>query len=641
MINFKAYSKNGSINHSVLTDANLPEKKLFNSNLQMPETGINNNPIAPRIMNKNHRILFQENQRYELEKLRRTEVKKIIQFLYSIQFPIRLINKIIRRFNYFKVIKLYEIFNRKKNITYNLLTHAGTIEPSPKEILNKKVISFIEAGSTSGKNKFTSDSSASSAFLANKNIYSEPVNISSEQISKIQKTSSAPVGIYALPVKSGDSAIESLNKDKNIQPSLNNKVGTIKFFIESLSKFNADIANNQFLLYNYNKSNKFTTYPFEKINKLLTMSFLGMGCFISKPNIQILYKPSYNYQGTDQLLIKNKKDQLLRAPKISDIINFWSKNKLVADSSAPNKAIPLTFGNKVTHYHKKVNIQLFYYVRSENPIFTLLNQLSSKYNHIQRLMMKIFNSEISLDTGVIQNTPSVQENRLQTKNKMIEYLTEMKTKIRNEQKSIIKKNILRKYTNKFKYLGDRLSTIFDAEVELELIRLNKPYYNSYILVQNLSVESYINRFVKLVSDLFYKISFIQNLSTKKNSVSSATQDKLNSTHLADSEQSESRQIIKTLQEIQYLSLRRGGDPRSEGKELENKNNYSFPSYLTGMSIKLGGRTFKQRIVPRMTQKRIQKGSLNRSRVLYFDRARFTGKTKRGAYSFTVKMGHAF
>ena len=93
--------------------------------------------------------------------------------------------------------------------------------------------------------------------------------------------------------------------------------------------------------------------------------------------------------------------------------------------------------------------------------------------------------------------------------------------------------------------------------------------------------------------------------------------------------------------IKYLSLKREGESRSEDKELENKNNYSFPSYLTGMSIKLGGRTFKQRIVPRMTQKRIQKGTLNKKNVLFLDRARFISKTKKGTYNFTVKMGHAF
>ena len=68
---------------------------------------------------------------------------------------------------------------------------------------------------------------------------------------------------------------------------------------------------------------------------------------------------------------------------------------------------------------------------------------------------------------------------------------------------------------------------------------------------------------------------------------------------------------------------------------------SAPSYLSGINIKLAGRTFRQRVVPRMTVKRIQKGSLTNVNVQFIDKARFTSKTRRGAYSFTVTLGHVF
>ena len=70
---------------------------------------------------------------------------------------------------------------------------------------------------------------------------------------------------------------------------------------------------------------------------------------------------------------------------------------------------------------------------------------------------------------------------------MDQYLTEVKDNIRDEQKNVIKLNILRKYTTQFKHLGENLASLFNGEVELELIRLKKPYNNSHILVQNLSV----------------------------------------------------------------------------------------------------------------------------------------------------------
>ena len=68
---------------------------------------------------------------------------------------------------------------------------------------------------------------------------------------------------------------------------------------------------------------------------------------------------------------------------------------------------------------------------------------------------------------------------------------------------------------------------------------------------------------------------------------------------------------------------------------------SFPSYLSGVNIKLAGRTFRQRVIPRMTVKRSQKGSLSNINVQFIDRARFTGKTRRGSFSFTVTLGHVF
>ena len=627
MINFKAYSKKGSINNSVITDSNLLDKNLLDSKLQISETRINNNPT--RSASLNQRILFQKNQIQELNKLRRTDIKKMIRFLYNIQVPIRLIKKIIRKFNYFKVIKLYQIFNKKRNITYNLLTQAGIIEPSSKEILNKKINAFIQKRKNENKHKsqFQIKKTLNNLNTLQKSFFalkSENSTISSNQIARIQK---APIGLFASPntiMNSDYNSIKNLNIDQNppIQYNFKNKVGAIKFFIESLSKFKADIANNQFLIYNFNRANKFTTYSFDEAIKLLKISFLRMGCFISKPNIQVVYNPSVNIQRHNPFMIDNQKNRSLQTDKISDLINFWSKNKLA--TLPENKNTSLIFKTNLNNYYKKINIQLFYYVRSENTLENYFTQISSKYNLIQNLMMIILKSEKSFDTQEISATSSLQtrgDYNLEIKNKMIEYLSEMKTKIRNEQKMIIKQNILRKYTKQFQYLGDQLSILFNAEVELELIRLYKPYHNSHILVQNLSVESYINRFVKLVSNLFHKISFIQNLSAKKNN--------------SNSIKNESHKISQVLDEINYLSL------KSTGKELDTKINYSFPSYLTGMNIKLGGRTFKQRIVPRMTQKRIQKGSLNKSKVLFFDRARFTGKTKRGAYSFTVKMGHAF
>ena len=67
----------------------------------------------------------------------------------------------------------------------------------------------------------------------------------------------------------------------------------------------------------------------------------------------------------------------------------------------------------------------------------------------------------------------------------------------------------------------------------------------------------------------------------------------------------------------------------------------FASILTGVNIKLGGRLMRGKIVPRRTVKKIQYGSLARSKSNYVSTATLTQKNKRGSFSFTVSIGHKF
>jgi hypothetical protein len=73
--------------------------------------------------------------------------------------------------------------------------------------------------------------------------------------------------------------------------------------------------------------------------------------------------------------------------------------------------------------------------------------------------------------------------------------------------------------------------------------------------------------------------------------------------------------------------------------LDLKN--SSLSYLSGMNIKLAGRLMTQSIRPRFTVQSLQEGSLARVKVHYIEKSRFTGKNKRGAFSFTVTISHVF
>jgi len=150
----------------------------------------------------------------------------------------------------------------------------------------------------------------------------------------------------------------------------------------------------------------------------------------------------------------------------------------------------------------------------------------------------------------------------------------------------IKNNLLINNNDKLQSLCLNLSKIYKKPVELELDRLHYPYYDSNILSNMIGL---ISNIVKL------------------------------------------RFIIKNLFKIAQIK-----------KNNNFINKYSIiPSYLSGFKIRVAGRLLTQRVVPRLTVKTIQRGTLARGKAQFVDSARFTNKNKRGSFSITVTMGHIF
>jgi len=90
----------------------------------------------------------------------------------------------------------------------------------------------------------------------------------------------------------------------------------------------------------------------------------------------------------------------------------------------------------------------------------------------------------------------------------------------------------------------------------------------------------------------------------------------------------------------FKDKNRGGEgSHIEGVTHLNRLKALRLSYLSGMNIKLAGRLMTQSIRPRFTVQSKQEGSLARVKVHFTERSRFTGKNKRGAYSFTVAISH--
>ena len=149
------------------------------------------------------------------------------------------------------------------------------------------------------------------------------------------------------------------------------------------------------------------------------------------------------------------------------------------------------------------------------------------------------------------------------------------------------KNKLLKINNdKLQSLCLNLSKIYKKPVELELDRLHYPYYDSNILSNMIGL---ISNIVKL------------------------------------------RFIIKKLFKIAKI------------KKTNNFINKSsiIPSYLSGFKLRVAGRLLTQRVIPRLTVKTIQRGTLARGKAQFVNSARFTNKNKRGSFSITVTTGHIF
>jgi hypothetical protein len=72
----------------------------------------------------------------------------------------------------------------------------------------------------------------------------------------------------------------------------------------------------------------------------------------------------------------------------------------------------------------------------------------------------------------------------------------------------------------------------------------------------------------------------------------------------------------------------------------NRNSNTL-AVVSGINLKKGGRLMTQSIVPKLTSKIIQIGSINRANTDFVTTSRYTAKNKRGAFSITVTMGHKF
>lgn len=148
--------------------------------------------------------------------------------------------------------------------------------------------------------------------------------------------------------------------------------------------------------------------------------------------------------------------------------------------------------------------------------------------------------------------------------------------------------------SKLELLCSHLSKFYNKPVELELDRIYKPYFDSNILANLIGIISKTKKLRFIVREL------------------------LNTSNLGNSKN----------MNMNY-------------NYAKNNNDNLFNSFISGINLRVAGRLLSQRVVPRMSVKTIQRGTLARGKTNLVNTARFTDKNKRGAYSITVTLGHVF
>jgi hypothetical protein len=354
--------------------------------------------------------------------------------------------------------------------------------------------------------------------------------------------------------------------------------------------------NYLYLYLNKNTNNKFSIFePKTKINT----SFTPLTLFATQPT---------STQVSDQLTLSYPQEQGLGkenpnlvgaygpasfsngGTKIDDkiqinkntikLLNLSSQSGCVNDGIGPAKA-DTTVGNTT----KVNNIKLYKYL---NSIFEYKNEIV-KYQNIVYQFNKNNKVKQNSSVGNNKNVFTLLESTFLSMSSLISkpFIIITPNKVVIQLFYYLNNNQLLNINNdKLQSLCLILSKIYKKPVELELDRLHYPYYDSNILSNMIGL---ISNIVKL------------------------------------------RFIIKKLFTIAKIK-----------KTNKFSNKFSIiPSYLSGFKIRVAGRLLTQRVIPRLTVKTIQRGTLARGKAQFVDSARFSNKNKRGSFSITVTMGHVF
>lgn len=251
----------------------------------------------------------------------------------------------------------------------------------------------------------------------------------------------------------------------------------------------------------------------------------------------------------------------------------------------------------------KLIIEILYYITiPNNNIFKWYNFIFKTkrliaYNYInaaQQSENEDDNFKLNLKK-LSQKIKELKRKRLRVRkwNKFIKIILKKNSIIRQMLFNLNKTNITSLYYNKFTILFKLLSSYFKKPIELNLIRLHKADYDSNILAKLFFLI--LKR--KNIKSAIRKIYF-------KNKIGILINDK----------------------DVNLIGAKK--------KKLAK----FIPAYISGLYVHIGGRLLREKIVPKKTTKKFEKGAIATGKVNFLDTARISKKNKKGA--FTIKIAFA-
>jgi Mitochondrial ribosomal protein (VAR1) len=341
-----------------------------------------------------------------------------------------------------------------------------------------------------------------------------------------------------------------------------------------------------------------------------------------------------NYSQTQ--LLYNSKSIIYSFDKFNNYYNLIASSKII-ESILKNVFLSLS----------SIISKPIFSIKQDKIIIRLFLYLSPKID--RKLTSSLNNKRAWRDLSLIQSLFNINKHTPQTN--ILESISTVKSPLINDPKIIkttgsyplSKGSTNLSYFSKFQKalikLSEILESIFNKKIEFEIIKLQFPFHDSHILAQILGYNANRYKFHRMINKIIPK-AVIKNPSVDISYAEKKKEETL--------ESKKNRSLFKPSSYLPPLfSLSKLDNtapatlvtvPLSTRHKISSKK-MAYTSFLSGINVKLAGRLMTQGIRPRFSVETIQNGSLSRFKVDYIEKSRFTGKNKRGAFSFTVVLSH--